>query len=225
MTAKAECDRCGLLFEPDEVLIGKSGKYCGRPCKDLAEPKKPKPAPKPRAAAPEPAPASKLRAKAKPKGEALSPEPKAKRGAPAFRWTPEIESEILKRMAEGESLRTICKDDWLPSRTTVRIRAIEDEDFAVRYARARELQADELFDQIKDIADDSTEDWMDGDGGPKLDVEHVQRSKLRIDSRKWMAAKLRPKVYGDKIDLNHSGKLAVESVSVSFEDAGDSQDE
>lgn len=122
----------------------------------------------------------------------------ARTGAPSYKWTPEIEAEIFKRIGEGESLRKICDDDWLPSRETVHKRIVADAEFADRYARAREAQADTLFDQILEIADDASGDWEETEGGPRLNAEHVQRSKLKIDARKWMAGKLRPKVYGDR---------------------------
>lgn len=127
--------------------------------------------------------------------------------AKPFEWTPEIEHEIFKRIADGESLRDICDDDWLPSRETVRKRLIEDTSFAGQYARAREAQADTIFDEILQIADDARNDWMERrgeeDAGWIANGEHIQRSRLRIEARKWMAGKLRPKVYGDKLDLTH----------------------
>ena len=121
-------------------------------------------------------------------------------GAPSYKWTPEIEDEIFKRIADGESTRSICEDDWLPSWPTVNKRLASDPEFASRYARAREDQADKIFDEILAIADDRGDDWIETPDGPKLNAEHVQRSRLRIDARKWMAGKLRPKVYGEKID-------------------------
>ena len=121
-------------------------------------------------------------------------------GAPSYKWTPEIEDESFKRIADGESTRSICEDDWLPSWPTVNKRLASDPEFASRYARAREDQADKIFDEILAIADDRGDDWIETPDGPKLNSEHVQRSRLRIDARKWMAGKLRPKVYGEKID-------------------------
>jgi hypothetical protein len=131
----------------------------------------------------------------------------------AYQWTQAIEDEILLRIANGESLKAICEDDWLPSRETVRVRIINDADFAGRYARAREAQADTFFDDCLEIADNARNDWMERKGkddtGWIENGEHLQRSRLRIDARKWMAGKLRPKVYGDKADLNVTGGLSV----------------
>lgn len=75
--------------------------------------------------------------------------------------------------------------------------------------RAREAQADAIFDEILDIADDGSNDWMerhDAEGGSigwKENGEAIGRSRLRIDARKWMAGKLRPKVYGEKLGVEH----------------------
>lgn len=139
-------------------------------------------------------------------------------------YTEEIADAICDGLADARSLRSICLDDGMPNQSTV-FRWLADEryaDFRERYARAREAQADALFDEMLDIADDGTNDWVerkreDGSTDTVLDHEHVQRSKLRIDARKWMASKLRPKVYGDKIEHEHTGGIAV---TVSEEDAG-----
>ncbi len=77
-------------------------------------------------------------------------------------------------------------------------------DFSEQYARARDLQADKLFDEALEIADETSDDWIRTEDGKKiLDHEHVQRSRLRVDTRKWAAGKLAPKRYGDK--LQHTG--------------------
>jgi len=104
-------------------------------------------------------------------------------------FSPELFDRICERIAEGESLRAICEDPDMPARVNV-IRWLEKDD-ALRnqYARARELQADHEFDEIKVIAD-------------LADAEDVQVARLRIDARKWRAGKLRPKVYGDKVDVS-----------------------
>lgn len=80
----------------------------------------------------------------------------------------------------------------MPSRPTVCRWLMQREDFRNQYARAREEQADALFDEVVAIAD-------------MADAESVQQARLRIDARKWVAGKLRPKVYGDKVLNEHSG--------------------
>jgi len=123
--------------------------------------------------------------------------------------------ELLERIADGESLRAICRDDHMPDKATVFRWLADDAELRDQYARARETQADSIFDEIIEIADDARNDWMeklDAEGqsaGWVLNGDHVQRSRLRIDARKWMAGKLRPKVYGDKVEHEHKGGLTV----------------
>lgn len=139
-------------------------------------------------------------------------------------YSEEIADKICDALADARSLRSICLEDGMPSQSTV-FRWLADERYTAfreQYARAREAQADALFDEMLDIADDGTNDWEtrerpDGSTYEALNHEHVQRSKLRIEARRWMAGKLRPKVYGDKLDVAHTGSIAL---NVSSEDAG-----
>ncbi len=127
-----------------------------------------------------------------------------------YPWTAEIETEILTRIAKGESVVDICEDDWLPSQRTLYRRLDDDAEFRQRYVRARETQADTLFDQILQIADDSRNDWMLRKGmdakGYVENGDAIRRAEIRINARKWMAGKLKPKVYGDKITQEHTGE-------------------
>lgn len=79
-------------------------------------------------------------------------------------------------------------------------------EFSEQYARAREAQADKLAEEALQIADDGRSDtYVDGDGNVKTDTEVIQRSRLRVDTRKWLASKMAPKKYGDKIQAEHTG--------------------
>ncbi len=123
------------------------------------------------------------------------------------RYTPKVAADICTRLAEGESLRAICRDDAMPSLSTVTgwLFDGEHEEFSEQYARAREVQAEVLADELADIADEATGDLTtDKDGKAVVDHEHIQRSRLRVDTRKWIASKLLPKRYGDK--LQHTGE-------------------
>jgi hypothetical protein len=124
-------------------------------------------------------------------------------GAPPFNWTPEIEDEIFQRIASGKPIRAALEDDWLPGWTTFNKRLATDAEFAARYARARETQADKLFDECLEIADqyDAAAEKLEGG------TDHINRARLRIDTRKWMAGKLRPKVYGDKVAIGGADDL------------------
>jgi hypothetical protein len=131
-------------------------------------------------------------------------------GRPSI-YSEEIATEILSRMMQGESLRQICRDEHLPHRSTIYdwIANVEFKSFADRYARAREVRADEIFDEMEEIADDGSNDWMlRKQGDDDIEVvnhEHIQRSRLRIDTRKWQLSKMLPSRYGDKIETTLKG--------------------
>lgn len=73
-----------------------------------------------------------------------------------------------------------------------------DKEFGERYRKAKEVRAEMLADEIMDIADDSTNDFIETENGKAIDYEHINRSRLRVDSRKWYASKILQKQYGDK---------------------------
>ncbi len=130
---------------------------------------------------------------------------KKKAGRPSL-YTKALAAKICRRMAEGESLRAVCRDPAMPAISTVMGCLLEGNhaEFSEQYAHAREAQADVLFDEALEIADAATGDWItDSNGKTQFDHEHVQRSRLRVDTRKWAAGKLAPKRYGDKIQ--HTG--------------------
>ena len=134
------------------------------------------------------------------------PKTRRGRGRPT-RYTPEVAATICTQLAEGESLRSICDDAAVPARSTVLAWLFdgEHEEFIDQYARAREAQAEARADEIVDIADDVSSDFTkDKDGKTTVNHDHIQRSRLRVDARKWIAAKLLPKRYGDK--LQHMGE-------------------
>lgn len=120
---------------------------------------------------------------------------------------------ICERIANGESLRSVCSDDDMPDAKTVYRWMNTNDGFRQRYARAREEQADAIADEILDIADDGRNDWMvrngDDEGGWQVNGEHIQRSRVRIDARKWLAAKLSPKKYGEKQEVHNTGEITI----------------
>lgn len=105
-----------------------------------------------------------------------------------YELTQALADEICEHIGDGKSLRSFCEQEGRPSAPTVCrwLRMEETAWFAEQYARAREVQADALFNDILDIVDQA---------------EDPQIARLRMDARKWMAGKLRPKVYGDKVEL------------------------
>lgn len=119
-------------------------------------------------------------------------------------YSREMGDAICEGIAQGQSLRAICKAEGMPAVPTVCLWLARNPEFAEQYARAREQQADVLAEETLEIADDGKNDWMvnnDPDNpGYKLNGEHVQRSRLRVDARKWFASKVAPKKYGEKVE-------------------------
>lgn len=121
-------------------------------------------------------------------------------------YNEETAAAICTRLANGESLNAMCRDDEMPGISTVYRWLFANEKFRDMYARAREDQADTLADEIIDISDDARNDWMkrnhgEDDPGWVVNGEHIQRSRLRVEARKWVAAKLKPRKYGEKLEL------------------------
>jgi hypothetical protein len=121
--------------------------------------------------------------------EAVAAESSKLGGRPSS-FTQEMAEHICERLAEGESLRSICRDDYFPRQSTVFRWLATNEGFREQYVRARETQADAIADEILDIADEA---------------EDAAKARVQIDARKWLAGKLRPKVYGDKVSQEISG--------------------
>ena len=128
-------------------------------------------------------------------------------------YTPEIAEVILERLADGESLRGICRDEGMPSEGAVRWWAIVDHDgFAARYAHAREIGAAKLAEDLLEIADDGRNDtYITEDGEERTNHEVVMRSKLRLDTRKWLLSKFLPKTFGDRVEINGEVRAVVSS--------------
>ena len=123
-------------------------------------------------------------------------------------YSQEKADAICARLVEGLSLRKASAAEGVaPSSVLEWVET--NPAFAEQYARARARGYELLADEIIEISDDATGDVIETEHGPRVDAERVARSKLRVDSRKWMLAKMLPKVYGDKVDLNHSGKVSI----------------
>lgn len=124
--------------------------------------------------------------------------------------------KIIESTTKG--LTRICKDEKenpdFPCEASFYRWLNDSEDLRERYARAKSDQAERLVDEMLEIADDSDLDAIaDDEGNKRLNSEFVQRSKLRIDTRKWIASKLKPKKFGDKIELDHKGGIRIVAVT------------
>lgn len=134
------------------------------------------------------------------------PKPKVKpkkMGRPTT-YTESLATLICTRLAQGESMRKVSRDPTMPSMNTLFRWLVKYENFSQQYAQAKQESADAMYEELLDITDDGRNDYMEAlgkDGVPvgyKLNGEHIQRSKLRVDTRKWMMSKMKPKKYGDK---------------------------
>lgn len=140
-------------------------------------------------------------------GEPVTERPKRRTGRPPTAYTPERAAEILRRISEGEALTSICQDVGV-SRSVVHEWVLDNRDgFADGYARAKHLMALGWAEDLDHIAGDRRDDFKQNEDGKWVpDYEVIARSKLRIDTRKWLLAKMLPKVYGDKIVTELTGK-------------------
>jgi hypothetical protein len=125
-------------------------------------------------------------------------------------YTPEEIKEAfdsaIKSIEQGESLRNALSGSDTPSRTTFFKWIDDDEEKLNQYTRACEARADLIFEDILEIADENNADvYVDDLGVAKIDGNSVNRSRLKVDARKWMLSKMQPKKYGEKLDLTSKG--------------------
>lgn len=135
----------------------------------------------------------------------------AKMGRPTL-YNQEIADLICEKIIEGESLRNICKADDMPNCSTVFRWMISHDDFCKQYDKAKVEQAEMLADEIISIADEE-HTVIKSQEGKDIEVTYdstaVARNRLRVDARKWVASKLKPKKYGDKIDHEVTGSVTL----------------
>lgn len=120
-------------------------------------------------------------------------------------YNEEIAKTICERLSDGESLRAICLADDMPNKGTVFVWLSKHKEFADQYAKAREVQAERMAEEILEIADDGRNDTYETENGVGTNHDVIARSRLRVDARKWLASKMFPKKYGDKVQQEVSG--------------------
>jgi hypothetical protein len=135
-------------------------------------------------------------------------------------YTEEIADKICARIASGESVLSIAKDPEMPASSTIYLWLLDEDkkSFSEKYDKARIAQADHYFDQLLEIADDGTQDTItratgDGETYEVANTEFIQRSRLRVDTRKWYLSKIMPKKYGEKLDVTSDGE-AITNVNI-----------
>lgn len=141
-----------------------------------------------------------------------------KNGRPAI-YTKELADTICNMLSEGMSLRKVCLEKGMPDKKTVLKWLREDENFVTQYARAKEEGADAMFEELNDISDETHQ--IIKSGAEKKSSAYAQAQRLRIDTRKWYLSKIKPKKYGEKLDLT-SGDKEIKGNTIiftSFKDA------
>lgn len=132
-------------------------------------------------------------------------------------YTSELSDSVCQRLASGESMRSVSRDDAMPAMTTLFRWLREKDDFRQQYEKAKEESADALVEDMLDIADNQVSQPVLVEGKPVMmgdkpvmvrDGPSVQHARLRVDTRKWAASKLKPKKYGEKLDVSHSGTVS-----------------
>jgi hypothetical protein len=135
------------------------------------------------------------------------------RGGRKSAYNKTIAVKICAYIAAGDSVRRLSKRDGMPDAATIFRWLAKYEEFREQYARACEERANYQLEEILDIADDGSNDWMEVEYGDetawKINGEAVQRSRLRIDTRKWAMSKMLPKKYGDRLTLDPESGLNV----------------
>jgi hypothetical protein len=115
--------------------------------------------------------------------------------------------KILQDIANGKTVKAACEDNDGPDVSTLRRWTYDDtEGFAARFTRARELGIHAMIDECIEISDETSRDTVAGkDGEEVANHEWISRSRLRVDTRKWLASKIVPKIYGDKVQTELTG--------------------
>jgi len=130
-----------------------------------------------------------------------------RRGRPTL-YTKELGDLICQLLSEGRTLRDVCRDEGMPNEATVRGWALRDDTearpgFFTQYAHAREIGYYAMADETLEISDDGRNDWMTRKQGEDavevVNQEAIARSRLRVDTRKWLLSKALPKVFGERV--------------------------
>ncbi len=156
--------------------------------------------------------AHEMKATKKPTSTALqsqqeAPAVPAKIGHRPSKYTRNVAQAICRRLAGGEILSAICRDPGMPEASTVRAWALEDRDgFRVEYQVACGLGYDGLEDAMREAANDSSGDMtVDEEGRPVVNHENINRSRLKVDTIKWLLSKRKPAIYGDRLEQKITG--------------------
>lgn len=123
-------------------------------------------------------------------------------------FTQELFDAICGRIAAGESLRSVCRDEAMPAHSTFLLWTSRDEALSDQYAQARDARADLIFDEMLEIADTPEVGQKTVSKATGLEIteaDMIEHRRLRVDTRKWILSRMAPKKYGDKVTQEHTG--------------------
>lgn len=133
-------------------------------------------------------------------------------------YTPELAEIICYEVAEGKTLSDVCRQPGWPGYSTIANWRRKHPEFDDAIKMAMEIRANAMADEILHIADDSSEDWVESNDprrpGRVLNKEAVLRSRVKIDTRKWLMGRLYPKKWGEKIEIDQ--KVTVDEGPVDY---------
>lgn len=129
--------------------------------------------------------------------------PRKGEGRPS-KYSKELADRICEKLSEGISLRTVCLDEEMPSAATVFTWLRTKQEFLEQYTRAKEASSDAMAEEILDLSDGAIA--VIKSGAEKKSSALAQAVRLQVDTRKWIMSKMKPKKYGDKLDLTSAGE-------------------
>jgi hypothetical protein len=128
-------------------------------------------------------------------------------GGRPTKYNPELGRKICEAIKDGWSLRQLDASPDYPSSSAICSWVLAHDEFAEIYATAQQVKVMQVIDEAVDISDDSRNDsQLDDKGQTVVNYDVIQRARLRVDTRKWLASKIVPKIYGDKITQELTGK-------------------
>jgi hypothetical protein len=126
------------------------------------------------------------------------------------KYSEQLATQFCTLIASGMSLKRACKQEGMPDPQTIFTWFGKHKEFLDLYTRATEERSESFHEDILDISDDGSNDWMEANyGGDTVWItngEALQRSRLRVETRKWLMEKMKPRKYGAKLDLTSDGK-------------------
>jgi hypothetical protein len=122
-----------------------------------------------------------------------------KGGRPKESVPQDIAAQVIAWISQGKTLRDFCRQPGMPSFSAIYDWLAKDAEFQTRFARARESGEDVIAQECLAIADDGSNDWQETEFGPRVNNEHINRSKLRVWTRLQLLSKWNPKKYGEKV--------------------------